>query len=146
MAEKGIAIDQIASLARLVEEYLLRGQLPGPSAAAFPPEVPPGPFLPPDVKSVRAPSAPPPGEAARQASPAPVPPKAARPKRPTSRQVNDLFNEARRANLVADWKAYEALLSRVLRVEAKSPYHLAPEEFARLEAFVRSRIAPGNVA
>lgn len=148
ITEKGIPIDRIVPLAHLLEEYLLSGRLPGPEAAARPPEVPPGSPLTPesDPVPVSPPSAPPPPEEAAPAEPAPVPPKAARPKKPTSQQVNGLFNEARRAKLVADWKAYEALIRRVLGVEVKSAYHLAPEEFSRVEAFVRSRIGPSKVA
>jgi len=46
MVEKGIAIEKVAPLARLVAEYLLTGKLPGPAAAALPPEVPPRPAPP----------------------------------------------------------------------------------------------------
>jgi F0F1-type ATP synthase delta subunit len=69
-----------------------------------------------------------------------------RPKKPTSQAVNGLFNEARRANLVADWKAYEALIRKVVGVEVKSPYHLTPDEFSKVVAFLQSRIAQAKVA
>lgn len=148
MAEKGIAIEKVAPLARVVEEYLLQGRLPGPAAAARSPEVPPDPSRREGSTPVSdgvAPSAPPPGEAAPE-EPAPVPPKASRPKRPTSQEVNGLFNEARRANLVVDWKAYEALIRRIVGAEVKSPYSLTAEEFSRVVAYLQPRIAHAKVA
>jgi len=151
MVEKGIAIEKIAPLARLVAEYLLQGKLPGPAAAALPPEVSPDPTLressnPVPTSDVPTVSFAPPSEEAAPAEPAQVPVKAVRPKKPTSQAVNGLFNEARRANLVADWKAYEALIRKVVGVEVKSPYHLTPDEFSKVVAFLQSRIAQAKVA
>lgn len=62
------------------------------------------------------------------------------PRRLQTRAVNALFNEARGAGIVSDWKGYEALIRQVLGGETKSAYELGPEEFAKVESYVRPRL------
>lgn len=150
MAERGVTVEKIASYAPTLEEYFLTGKLPGralPPAKGAPKEVP---LDPPGGKSQ---GGPPNGEPPVDAAPpsplkapteAPRPP--AKPKRLESRAVNALFNEAKRARLVADWKDYESLIRKVLGAEVKTAYHLSPPDFAKIESALRSRIKAAKVA
>lgn len=142
MAERGITVEGISAHARLLEEYFLTGSLP-PSAGSVAErkaeEVPPGkpkPEAPAPPKSTStAPKGAPPGGKSQ----APAPP--ARAKRLESRAVNALFNEAKRYGLVAGWQDYESLIRKALGgADLKSAYHLSPEEFAKVESYVRPRL------
>ncbi len=99
MAGRGVSVEEIASRARLLEEYFLTGKLPGGEDAPGRP-----------------------------------------PRRLEARAVNALFNEARGAGIVTDWKGYEALIRQVLGGDVKSAYELGPEEFAKVESYVRPRL------
>lgn len=133
--EKKIPLGEIFSTARTLEEYILTGK---PPQAAEPEEK--APKDPPSVaaspeKPVRNPST----------APAASPP-TRRMRRPSNASVNDLFNEARRAGVVADWHAFDQLVSGIVGRDAKSPYHLSLEEFAKVEAAVHARPRRTHVA
>jgi hypothetical protein len=68
------------------------------------------------------------------------------PPRPLSQAVGALFNEARRAGLVADWKAYADLVRSLPGLGDKDPYALTADEFARVELHVRKALAEHRVA
>ena len=74
------------------------------------------------------------------------PPGTAAPKKAGTQAVNALFNEARRAGTVRDWKDYEALVREILKSAVKSPYGLTIEEFSRVELSLRPRFRVPRVA
>lgn len=158
MVERGIAVEMIASHARLLEEYFLTGEIPAPVskaekrekplevAAGRPQSPPPSPDKVVEVpqKPPSVPPAPTGGNPSQGKPEAPKPP--AKPKRLESRAVNALFNEARRGGLIADWKDYVSLIRMALGVEVQDPYHLGLEGFAKVESWVRSRLKASKVA
>jgi hypothetical protein len=148
MAEKGITIEKIAPQAKVIEEYLLSGKLPigqapkgnGHAAQGDVPEAPPqAPGKKPEPKMESVPAA---EEQAEPAASRPSP----KPRRSSGQAVNALFNEARRAGLVADWKAYADLIGSLPGLKAKVPYALSAEEFAKVEAYVRKAMVGSQVA
>lgn len=138
MAERGIAIEKIAPHARALEEYFLTGNIPTqatkPEKGERPKEVPPA------LPRAERPAPPPPREGPPSKGKPEAPPPPAKPIRLESRAVNALFNEAKRAGLVAGWQDYESLIRKVLGVEVKDAYHLSPEEFAKFESSVRPHL------
>ena len=145
MAMEGIPIEKVASLAQVIEEYVLKGTLPPvttPSQKEAPGKT--APEKPPSASPVKAaidessPAAP----AKKDASPSAP----AKPKRLASRSVNLLFNEARQSGLVADWNDYLVFIQNVLKVAMKSPYFLSVEDFSRVESVIRSKLGRQNAA
>lgn len=151
LADRGITVEKIAPHARAVEEYLLTGRLPTEASASgngTPKEVPPAEPHPRSPAPAPPPEDPPgpPAPSARKGATEPPTQAVSRSRRLPSLAVNDLFNEAKRAGLVADWKDYLSLIEGVLKAKAKSAYHLSREEFAKVESHVRARLAGSKVA
>ena len=73
-------------------------------------------------------------------------PKTSGSKRPDPKAVNALFNDAKRAELLSDWSGYLAVCRETLKSHVKSPYGMTVQEFARVEADLRGRLARGKVA
>ena len=121
LSAKGLSLERIAPTVKAIEEYLLSGRLSG----GLPPSG--------DAPSASEPSP-------REVRPSPRPP------RPLSQAVGALFNEARRAGLVADWKAYADLVRSLPGLGDKDPYTLTADEFARVELHVRKALAEHRVA
>jgi hypothetical protein len=57
-----------------------------------------------------------------------------------ARVVSGLFNEAMRGGLVEDWPDFLAYVEDVLKVRIKNPYQLGIQDFAKLEAVIRSKL------
>ncbi len=150
MTERGISIEKIAPVASIVEGYLLSGRF---SFEASVPKKETAPGIASQESRRESPAADPSSEkAVPPAAPSVKKPSAqvaapsARPKRLESQRVNALFNEAKRAHLVADWKDYESFIRGVLAVEVKTAYHLSVEDFAKIESYIRARLAEAKVA
>ncbi len=147
LLKEGIAVEQIAPMAQVIEGYLLTGKFPEvgkakdqdrPSSVpkSLPPQEPaPSPRDPKGAASVSSE-----GSKVRSSSAAP------RTKRPEPKAVNALFNEAKRAGLLSDWSGYIALCRGVLKSQAKSPYSLTVLEFTQVESDLHARLARGKVA
>lgn len=147
MAKEGIPIEKVASLARTVEEYLLKGVLP--SAPAPKKEAPakdapePPPAQSPAQRSTHArPESPRPPAPEKAATPTPD----AKPKRLPARIVSGLFNEALRGGLVEDWHDFLARIEDILKVKTRNPYHLSVGDFAKVEAVIRSKLGRNTAA
>jgi hypothetical protein len=147
LLEKGLRLEKIAPLARVVEGYLLTGSFSGmESAQEKEAPAPPVSATPTEVQA-QAPS----DRVAPAALPAPA--KETRSalrgsglKRPDPKAVNALFNEAKRAGFLSDWSDYLTVCREMLRSHVKSPYGMTVQEFARVEADLRGRLARGKVA
>lgn len=148
LLEKGLELEKIAPLARMVEGYLLTGSFPqAGNAQVKEAPTPPAGATPPQEQQAQAPSesgtpsAPP--TSAKETRSAP---KGSGSKRPDPKVVNALFNDAKRAGLLSDWSGYLAVCREMLRSQVKTPYGLSVQEFARVEADLRGRLARGKVA
>lgn len=147
MRERGITVHEIATEARLLEEYFRTGNLP-PAASK------PKQDLPATSAAVSTPSATPalsgssalPESARLPASQAEAAPRPTKPKRLASQAVNALFNEALRGGVVGDWADFLALFEDVLKVKGKSPYQMDIPSFEKVESVVRTRLGRGSAA
>jgi hypothetical protein len=147
MAKQGVAIENIAANARLLEEYFTSGKLP---VEAITPK-PEAPVMEPPLPLTSAVPAEPAPSTNPQSSPAAVPvigaaAKPPRPKRLAAKLVSSLFNEALRGGLVDDWTDFLAEIERVLKVQIRNPYQIAPSDFAKVEAVFRSKLGSSNAA
>lgn len=145
MAKEGISIEKVASLAQVIEEYVLKGTLPavttsspkealGKNVAEKPPSATP-------VKVAPREGPPPPPAKKDASSAAPT-----KPKRLENRAVNLLFNEAMRGGLVSDWNDYLVYIQNVLKVDLKSPYHLGVEDFTKVALVIQSKLGRSAAA
>jgi hypothetical protein len=139
--KEGIKIDEIASLATAVEEYLLTGSLPrGGGPAKDAPETPaplsPAPSVPSTPPESTRPPAPPKG----------AQPRPAKPKRLASQAVNALFNQALRGGVVDDWADFLQIVEEVLKVKGGSPYQMDLPSFEKIESVIRTKLGQSSAA
>ena len=147
LLDKGFSPDKIAPLAKVVEGYLLTGSFPESGGA--PVKEPPPPLV--SAAPTQEPANAPPDRVRPAAPPASTEekrptPRASGSKRPDPKAVNALFNDAKRAGILSDWSGYLAVCREMLRSQVKSPYGITVQEFARVEADLRGRLAWGKVA
>jgi hypothetical protein len=147
MVRQGVTVHEIASQARLLEEYFTTGKLP--IDATMPTSESPVKPTPVPPKSLSL--AKPVPSANPQSSPTPGPEKPAapppsKPKRLAAKVVSGLFNEALRGGLVDDWQDFLAEIERVLKVQIKNPYQLDSSAFSKVESVIRSKLGQSSAA
>jgi hypothetical protein len=136
LLKEGIAVEKIGPLAQVIEGYLLSGKFPeaGKAMEQDRPSAAPKPL------PAKEPAPSPAGAKARSSS------AVSRTKRPDPKAVNALFNDAKRAGLLAEWSTYIALCRSLLRNDVESPYSLSAAQFAEVEADLRTRFSRGTAA
>ena len=147
LLKEGIAVEKIAPLAQVIEGYLLSGKFPEAGKAKEQDRPSPVPKALPLKEPAPSPSD---SKGAASASPedakARSSPAVSRTKRPDPKAVNALFNDAKRAGLLAEWSTYIAMCRSLLRNNVESPYSLSAAQFAQVESELRTRFSRGTAA